>query len=530
MIERMIEICFILVMFCYMAVSVLHILHMFQQNRYELGRLNNWIKEQGKRKKIPFQRILISIGAVLLLLIGNETLRLIAVFWFAIAISFIEALQENKRRKKYIKPLHLTARVQRQIVVMVVLNCCWLVLWTVAVPSLWWCLALVLGMWINWGLVYLMAWITEPIENLVKKHYMNLAKKILKNHNAKIVGITGSYGKTSCKNILQAILSERFYSLMTPASFNTPMGITITIRNHLKPLHEVFICEMGADHVGDIEFLMDFVGPKYGIVTSIGPQHLQTFKSQENIIHEKMQMIEKLPVDGVGVLNKDNEWIRGYTIANSCKVVWYGIEQEDVDYRAVDIRYSKHGSVFTVVDREGNRNVFETRLLGEHNIANILAAIALGREMGVTYSELQDAVAKVQYVEHRLQLKKMNGLTFIDNAFNSNPVGAAMSLEVMKMMDGKRFIVTPGMIDLGAKQEEMNKAFGSKMKGCVDEVILVGEAQTKPIVEGLKESGFDMNHVQVVKTVKEAFNILWKTATVQDTILLENDLPDAFNQ
>ena len=86
------------------------------------------------------------------------------------------------------------------------------------------------------------------------------------------------------------------------------------------------------------------------------------------------------------------------------------------------------------------------------------------------------------------------------------------------------------MIDLGAKQEEMNKAFGSKMKGCVDEVILVGEAQTKPIVEGLKESGFDMNHVQVVKTVKEAFNILWKTATVQDTILLENDLPDAFNQ
>lgn len=522
--------CFIVEMLCFMAVPVLHILHMFQQNRYETGRLTNWIKQQLKDFKAFVKWIFIDALALACCLIGNEVIRTIVIYWFIIIAAALMMFFETKRSKKYIKPLHYTSRVIRQIIVMVLLNLFWLLAWVVFVPRGFYSFAIVIASGINWGLVYLMAWITSPIEALVKKYYMKLAKDILKKHSAKIIGITGSYGKTSCKNILQAILSERFYSLMTPASFNTPMGITITIRTMLKPLHEVFICEMGADHVNDISFLMDFVHPQYGIVTSIGPQHLQTFKSMENIIHEKMQMIEKLPKEGVGVLNKDNEYIRDYKIQNSCRIVWYGIDEKDVDYRAEEIGYSKYGSSFTVVDKENNHIKINTRLLGKHNIANILAAIALGKEMGISYEQLQEAVEKVQYVEHRLQLKKINGYTFIDDAFNSNPVGSSMSLEVLSMMDGRRFIVTPGMIDLGEKQAEMNKAFGMKMKGCADEVILVGEKQTAPIFDGLKESGFDMNAVHVVKNVKEAFSFIWQNATPQDTILLENDLPDAFNQ
>lgn len=528
--DWVLKICFVVEMLCFMAVPVIHILHMFQQNRYETGRLTNWIKHQIKDIKTLGKWLFIDALALAMGLILNETIKTLVVTWFIILVAGLMIFFEAKRSKKYIKPLHYTARVIRQIIVMVLLNLFWLCVWVVLVPREFYNLAIVVATWINWILVYFMAWITSPIEALVKKYYMKLAKDILKKHSAKIVGITGSYGKTSCKNILQAILSERFYSLMTPASFNTPMGITITIRTMLKPLHEVFICEMGADHVNDISFLMDFVQPQYGIVTSIGPQHLQTFKSMENIIHEKMQMIEKLPIDGVGVLNKDNEYIRDYKIQNSCRIVWYGIDETDVDYRAEEISYSKFGSTFTVVDKENNKVKFNTRLLGKHNIANILAAIALGKEMGISYEQLQEAVEKVQYVEHRLQLKKINGYTFIDDAFNSNPVGSSMSLEVLSMMDGRRFIVTPGMIDLGEKQDEMNKVFGMKMKGCVDEVILVGEKQTASIVEGLKESSFDMEFVHVVKTVKEAFNLVWQRATMEDTILLENDLPDAFNQ
>lgn len=530
MIESLTRLCFVIVMLCYMMVPVQHILHMFQQNRYEPGRLTKWIKDQFQRHKIPFLTWTICLVSLALGLIQEIRIRVILTFWLAILASILMIFLESRRQKNYIKPLNYTARIKRQIAVMVILNVFWLAAWVLFVPADFWNLALVIASGINWVLVYVMAVITTPVENLVKRYYLNLAKKILRSHRAKIVGITGSYGKTSCKNILQAILSEQFYSLMTPASFNTPMGITITVRTLLKPLHEVFICEMGADHVGDIEYLMDFVRPQYGIVTSIGPQHLQTFKTQENITKEKMKMIEMLPQDGVGVLNRGNEFIRSYSIKNNCQIIWVGIEREDVDYRAVDLTYSKHGTAFTVVNRKGERIPFETRLLGKHNVANILAAIALGYAMGITNEQLQDAVRKVQYVEHRLQLKKINGYIFIDDAFNSNPVGSSMSLEVMKMMDGRRFIVTPGMIDLGDQQAAMNKAFGAKMKGCVDEVVLVGEMQTAPIKAGLMESGFDMEQVHVVKNVKEAFEIIWSRATAADTILLENDLPDAFNQ
>ncbi len=521
--------CFVIILLCFMIVPTLNALHMFQQNRYETDRYKTWIKTQFKHLKFPFKELLIALVYIALFFVSTDT-RIILSGLITLVLTYLFYLNEEKRKKKQIKPLQYTARVIRQIITMVFLNVLWVLFAAFVIPNTVWNLVCLVSYWINWGFILVMAWMTTPVENLVKKYYMNLAKKILKTYPGKIVGITGSYGKTSCKNILQEVLSERFYSLMTPASFNTPMGITITIREKLKNLHEVFICEMGADHIGDIENLMNFVKPEIGVVTSIGPQHLQTFKTQENIIVEKMKMIEMLPVTGIGVLNRDNEMIREYEIKNPCKIVWYGIESDDVDYRATNIKYSANGSTFIVVDKEGNRIEFKTRLLGEHNIANILAAICVGREMQVSYEQLQDAVAKVQYVEHRLQLKKINGYTFIDDAFNSNPVGSKMSLQVLKMMNGKRFIVTPGMIDLGDKQDYYNKAFGTYMKDCADVVILVGLNQTKAIVEGLAESNFDMTHVHLCKTVKEAFDLVYQMATPQDTILLENDLPDAFNR
>ncbi len=529
MMSNLSTICFGIIVLLYMVVPIKHILHMFQQNRYEPGRLSNWILLQGKQKKFDILALVSALVIGGTYFVEDITIRNIMCVWIVVASATIRTLDEAKKEKQYIKPLHMTARVKRQAVAMAVLNILWIgIMLTLLEPNMWFVLILV-ATYINWGLVYMMAICTTPIENLVKQFYMNKAKKILASFQGKIVGITGSYGKTSSKNIMQAVLSERFYSLMTPASFNTPMGITITIRNSLKSIHDVFICEMGADHVNDIKTLMNFVKPQVGVVTSIGPQHLQTFKTLDNIIKEKMKMIEMLPQDGIGILNKDNEHIRNYQIKNTCKVVWYGIDQDDVDYRAININYNKKGSTFDVVDREGCVTSFQTMLLGEHNIANILASIALGKEMGCTYPQLQDAVRKVRYVEHRLEVKKINGYTFIDDAFNSNPVGSSMALDVLKMMDGKRFVVTPGMIDLGPKQDELNHRFGTLMKDKVDVAILVGVNQTKPIVEGLCESGFDMENVKVCKTVKEAFNLVYSMATPEDTILLENDLPDAFN-
>lgn len=509
-----------------MVIPTIHALHMFQQNRYETGRYTSWIKDSLSSgisgMIVPSVFVILSLLSGILL---HGNLRLIILSVLSGAAACVMAVQERSRT--YIKPLVYTARVKRQIAVTCILSLLCILLMLITKTEM---LTGLLAAVMPWLLIYPMALITSPMEAAIRQRYLNEAKQILADHSDLIkIGITGSYGKTSTKNIMQAMISEAYNSLMTPASYNTPMGITRTIREMLKPIHQVFICEMGADHVGDITELMNFIHPSIGVVTTIGPQHLATFGSQENITNEKMQMIELLPKDGIGILNYDNELIRSYQVRNDVQVVTYGIHYADADYKAEEIAYHRNGSRFTVVNN-GERIGFETRLLGEHNIQNILSAIAAARYLGVDWKTIQRAVKTMKQVEHRLEIKTINGRRFIDDAFNSNPSGSAMALNVLSTMPQKRLIVTPGMIDLGKAQEEINRSFGRLMKDKADIVILVGKVQTKPIYDGLKETGFDMENVFVFDTVKEALAYVYMITDSEDTILLENDLPDAFSR
>jgi UDP-N-acetylmuramoyl-tripeptide--D-alanyl-D-alanine ligase len=284
---------------------------------------------------------------------------------------------------------------------------------------------------------------------------------------------------------------------------------------------------MGADKVGEISELMDFVHPEIGVVTSIGQQHLATFKTQENIINEKMQMVEKLPSNGLAVLNRDEPYIREYDIKNDVKTIWYGIDEE-ADINAINITYSKDGSAFDVVIN--NEIVhFETKLLGVHNIYNILAGIAIGLHYEISIKDLVIAIKQLSYIPNRLEIKKEKGYTIIDNAFNSNPISSKKSLDVLAMMPGLRICITPGLIDLGKEQDYYNKEFGKYFINRCDRVILVGRKQTKAIYDGLLESGFEMKYVYVVNRIYDAFNIMHRIREANAYVLLENDLPDAFN-
>ena len=504
------------------AVYIKNSLHMFQQNRYELYRYTNWLFN---RRNLHFSPAIIYCALMIALTIFLKGFAYDgAVFVLSALMAVVALYLESK--KTYIKKLVVTARVARQIAFMLVLMFFALI---ISVEYLKVGIVGIIAIYLPYLMIYLMAVLTHPMETMIKKHYENEGRAILDAMDNLIkIGITGSFGKTTTKNLVTDMISDSFYTLMTPASYNTPMGITRTIREHMKPIHEVFVCEMGADHVGEITYLMDYVKPKYGIVTSIGPQHLQTFHTMANIIKEKMAMIEKLPADGVGIINIDNEYIRDYKIRNSCKIKTIGIENKDADYVAENIKYSKEGSSFTVTIDDCSYQ-FKTALLGEHNIMNLLAAIALAKELGVDNDKIVRNVAKAKRVEHRLELKKINGITFIDNAFNSNPVGCKLSLDVLAMMDGKRVIVTPGLIDLGPKENDCNYEFGAYMKDRADFAVLVGEKQTAYILKGLKDSGFDLDHILTVSSVKEAFAFIYGTFSSNDTILLENDLPDAFS-
>ena len=287
---------------------------------------------------------------------------------------------------------------------------------------------------------------------------------------------------------------------------------------------------MGTLKRGDIKKIASIAKPQYGVLTKIGVAHLETLGSEENIQKEKFSLIESLPKDGLAILNRDDEMQVNYKLKNKCRVVWIGIDN-DADIMATNIKLSHEGSTFDCVIK-GNPKVyhFQTKLLGKVNIYNILAGIALGLEFGIKDEKLEMGIKRVKPTEHRLELKKYRDLFIIDDAYNSNPVGSKMACEVLGLMPGKKIMVTPGMIDLGPKQASLNEKFGEYIADVADEVILVGEHQTKPIYEGLIKKGYKKENIHVINDVKEAFPLALKLKENDTYVLLENDLPDIFNE
>jgi len=502
-------------------------LHMFQQNKYELFRLRMWEKDNVTKTYPMYIMVTWFFIILLTIFIPIMEVRLFII----VTILVLQLLNQMNKSKfqKFIQPLNVTNRVKRQILVWVIIYVLFgLLIYKVHHHYLITLVLLAAFHLYQMHIVALTGLICNPIENAFKRRFMKKEQdKLFSYKNLTTIGITGSYGKTSSKNMIFDVLSKKYYCLTTPASYNTPLGIAMTIRDLLQPIHEIFICEMGADKVGDISELFDFVQPQIGIVTSIGQAHLNTFRTQENIITEKMKMIEMLKPDGLAILNKDEKFIREYDITSKAKQIWYGIDHE-ADIMAKNIQYNQDGTSFDVTIN-GEDVKFQTKLLGKHNIYNILTAIALGVHFEIPIKELVMAIKTLNYTPHRLEVKKQKDFTLIDNAFSSNPVSSKMSLDVLEKMPGQRIVITPGMIDLGKKQAFYNNEFGKYFINKADIVILVGRKQTKPIYEGLEESGFNMKNVHVVNKIYDAYNIMNKVKKPGAFVLLENDLPDAFN-
>lgn len=377
-------------------------------------------------------------------------------------------------------------------------------------------------------LVMLANLINKPIEYAIARYYINDAKKILKQmSDLKIIGITGSYGKTSVKYYLTTLLRAKYDVLMTPESYNTPMGIVKTIRTEMKATNEFFVCEMGAKWVGDIKEICDIVHPDHGIITSIGPQHLESMGTLENIMKTKFELADSLPQDGILFLNGEDINIKAH--GTNRDAITYGID-DDSKYIATDISLSSRGTTFTVVAPNGERQEYTTKLIGRHNVLNIVGAIAVCHTFGISLAELKGQVRKLECVPHRLELSEKNGATIIDDAYNSNPTGTKMALDALSLFDGYKILVTPGMVELGDKQDELNKEFGKNAAAVADYVVLVGYKQAVPIKAGLIEAGYNERKIFVASNINEALTRVYAMGSEgkKKVILLENDLPDNY--
>ncbi len=506
----------LVVAFLALSIRSLHFVHMLQLNSYRPERYSKWCKENDSQL-IHWRSLL---PALLLPIMYLPTEYAYAAGTVVLALTLV-----LNRPKKAKKPLVFTARVKRLLVTLFLLYALIFVLcfFLSSLRCIGFAALLSLLPWFWVGAVNRLL---LPLERYISNRFVLDARRRLESMpELTVIGITGSYGKTSTKSFLHALLSVRYNVLMTPESYNTTMGVVRTIRERMKPSHEIFIAEMGAKNPGDIREICDLVSPKYGIITSIGEQHLETFRSIDNVVKTKFELADVLPENGCLVANADNSYIatRLQEKEPACQVITYGLK--DGDFTATIDRIDTGGCTFTVTAC-GRSQVFTTKLLGAHNIQNLLACIAMAVRLGIPMNELVYPVRLLRPVEHRLQLLPND---FIDDAYNSNPAGFRSALDVLAQFDAQRVLVTPGMVELGERQEPLNRELGTYAADKCDYAVLVGERQAPPLREGLLSGGFDEQRLFVVNTLQDGLAVLNALPRAEKRIvLLENDLPDNF--
>jgi len=511
-----------------------HYLHALQMGRYQLPAYRQWLSRN--RDRILKDNVVWAFAAVILrmylpvllsMFLKEEQLRATLSAWLVLVLFTARmawvAWQDYSSPSK--KPFVVTQRVRRLLTVLFLLCLLLTTLMALMRPvsvSPYFLYALMPFM------VLLAASIIGPYEARLNAGFFKSAKRKIREHKDLItIGITGSYGKTNVKFILRDILSRKYNVLATPASFNTAMGISRVVNDQLKPEHQVFIAEMGATHVGDIKELVSLVRPKYGILTSIGPRHMDTFGSMENIASTKFELVQGLPKDGLAVFGCGDDYInRLYALCRheKCRI---GMDDDPGAYMlARNLSFSDRGSAFDMVCLGGESVRCRTRLLGSYNVKNILLAAALAHRMGLSMAEIAEAVKGLSPIEHRMQLIP-GELTVIDDSVNEDADSAFEAMRVLAQMPGRRIVVTPGIGEQGGKEADVNFALGTVMADSADAVILVGRrAFTRSIVRGMMQSGFSRSNLYSVDDMDDASDILQEISEDGDTVLFESRIPE----
>ena len=375
----------------------------------------------------------------------------------------------------------MTARVRRLKVMSValcILGCGlpWLCLaWTVAVAN----------------------WLLMPCEKIVQGYWLNKAKHTLRRHKNLIkIGITGSYGKTSVKNILAALLSTKYKVVASPASFNTPMGFARTVNQNLKADTQVLIMEMGARRVGEIKAMCKLVQPDHGIITSIGACHLATFGNIDTVARTKGELFTSLPTDGVAVTDGDNPW---------CTRL-------------------KHPRLILV--KAAEQPVYQTNLLGAHQQKNIQMAVAMARELGIDEAMIMRVVANLPPTPHRLEkIVAPNGIIILDDSYNANPVSATAALDVLVKYPTRKVVQTPGFVEQGNNTITAHAELCAQIKAVADAVIVVGKLNREDFQKGLAGWSGQVFYVADRESAKSYYPQLLQSG---DVLLILNDIPESY--
>jgi UDP-N-acetylmuramoyl-tripeptide--D-alanyl-D-alanine ligase len=583
------------------------LLHLLQLEHYESARLMLWLRRRNElfapRELAPIA--VLYAAAIALAAVGGSGSGWVAGGLLLLTTP-IAALGASDWRRPAVKPLVFTDRAQR-LLVAALLPLLLLLLVAISLVGAGLTLAgLIVVLVAAFALLAFAPWTLiganlalRPVQNAINRHYERQARHLLEDWAPLTIGITGSYGKTTTKFCIGSVLSADRPTLVTPDSYNSFLGVIRTINEQLEWRHRAFVVEMGMFRRGDIAELCELVHPKIGVITAIGPMHLERLGSIEQIAAAKGELLDALPTDGHFITNADDPRCLELAARATVPVTLFGVQDSsdvghavlmpvgtpdsspeasdatvsaaarapdgtpdsspealdaaaqaaarapegtpnqspkntpEIQVIARDIRLADGRTEFNLqLDGPDSKPIpVSAGLLGRHNVSNLLAAAAVGQVLGIEPALIAEGLAKVQAPPHRLQSihNRRVGIVVIDDAYNSNPDGAAAALEVLREHPAKRrLLVTPGMVELGELEAELNRNFGEQAGAVCDIAILVGPLRTEPIREGLAAAGMDSENVHIVRDIAEATTLLGTLTRSGDVVLFENDLPDTY--
>jgi UDP-N-acetylmuramoyl-tripeptide--D-alanyl-D-alanine ligase len=372
----------------------------------------------------------------------------------------------------------------------------------------------VLGLFLLPAVIDLALLALIPVEGALGRRWVEQASARLKTSGAKVVAITGSYGKTTTKLYVAHLLAGSFRTVASPASFNNRMGLARAINEHLVPGTEVFVAEMGAYGPGEIAELTSWIPPDVSALVAVGPVHLERFKTEERIVAAKAEILDRA---GVAVVAVDHPLLAALAAERAAD-----LEVVTISTQGAEARVTIRDGVIRLDGAEVGKTpdyVFEV---------NLAVAIGIGLALGVPISELTARLDGLPRVEHRQNVTTSDrGFIVIDDTFNSNPAGARSALRLLSRLgaEGRTAVVTPGMVELGPVQFAQNRDFAAEAAALVDHVVIVGATNRRALREG---SGNGRASVTVVPSREGAVEWVRENLGPGDAVLYENDLPDHY--
>lgn len=358
--------------------------------------------------------------------------------------------------------------------------------------------------------------------NFYKQDIISKAsKKIASLDKLIVVGVTGSYGKTTTKEFVGQILSSKFKVLVTPEHINTEIGVAQFILNKLTPQIELLVVEMGAYRLGEIAALCKMTKPKIGVLTAVSNQHLALFGSVDNIAKAKFELVDYLDKhQGTAILNGDDEVISKKAASYYLPKIFYSLKTK-TDIYAYSIKEDLQGLEFTLYQGKNKKQV-KAKILGKQNTGNILAALAVGLKLDLPFADLAKNIANLKSVEATMELSQSSkGGMFIDDSYNINPVGVKMALDTLKTYEKftKTVILSP-MIELGNQAISVHKDILEYALESADQVVWVG-MDFMDLVQDFAKSKKVEDRIKIYKTAKDASSFLANFNSKNNVILFE---------